>query len=142
MSATLSSEAAHSERVDSQRVNDFSIQVATVNGSGSQTANSVLMMPICSFSSILSDAEETAQGTLEGTNATTVSKRQRDSDRRLGPGTRVASGSGTARSIHRICRNAGRPAGPADVDFDLEGLRHGGPTISDCDPHAYLALRT
>lgn len=46
MSATLFSEAAHSGRVASQRVNDFSIQVATVNGSGSQTANSVLMRSI------------------------------------------------------------------------------------------------
>ena len=33
----LSSEAQQS------RVNDFSIQIATVNGSGSQTANTVLM---------------------------------------------------------------------------------------------------
>ena len=28
------------------RVNDFSIQIATVNGSGSQTANNVLMRSI------------------------------------------------------------------------------------------------
>ena len=31
---------------DDQVVNDFSIQVATVNGSGSQTANTVLMRSI------------------------------------------------------------------------------------------------
>ena len=32
--------------IASERVNDFSIQVATVNGSGSQTANTVLMRSI------------------------------------------------------------------------------------------------
>jgi 2-oxoglutarate ferredoxin oxidoreductase subunit alpha len=36
-------EHAHSEKVVERMVNDFSIQVATVNGSGSQTANTVLM---------------------------------------------------------------------------------------------------
>src|SRR2546425_5599478 len=37
---------ARSDRPERQVVNDFSIQVATVNGSGSQTANSVLMRAI------------------------------------------------------------------------------------------------
>jgi len=46
MSATLSTEAVPSAPMTEQRVNDFSIQVATVNGSGSQTANSVLMRTI------------------------------------------------------------------------------------------------
>src|SRR5467141_4317948 len=36
----------HSGDPERQVVNDFSIQVATVNGSGSQTANSVLMRSI------------------------------------------------------------------------------------------------
>jgi len=38
-----SPEAVHSGEVQQLIVNDFSIQVATVNGSGSQTANTVLM---------------------------------------------------------------------------------------------------
>jgi 2-oxoglutarate/2-oxoacid ferredoxin oxidoreductase subunit alpha len=46
MSATLSTEVAQSGGIASERVNDFSIQVATVNGSGSQTANTVLMRSI------------------------------------------------------------------------------------------------
>src|SRR5712664_1894017 len=36
----------HSGDPERQVINDFSIQVATVNGSGSQTANSVLMRSI------------------------------------------------------------------------------------------------
>lgn len=43
-SSTLSSMSP--ERASQDRVNDFSIQVATVNGSGSQTANNVLMRSI------------------------------------------------------------------------------------------------
>src|SRR5213595_620070 len=35
-----------SDRPERQVVNDFSIQIATVNGSGSQTANTVLMRSI------------------------------------------------------------------------------------------------
>jgi 2-oxoglutarate ferredoxin oxidoreductase subunit alpha len=46
MSATFSIEVAQSGGIASERVNDFSIQVATVNGSGSQTANTVLMRSI------------------------------------------------------------------------------------------------
>ena len=46
MSATLSTEVAHGGGSALERVNDFSIQVATVNGSGSQTANTVLMRSI------------------------------------------------------------------------------------------------
>jgi 2-oxoglutarate ferredoxin oxidoreductase subunit alpha len=46
MSATFSTEVAQSGGIASERVNDFSIQVATVNGSGSQTANTVLMRSI------------------------------------------------------------------------------------------------
>src|SRR3989441_12223279 len=37
---------ARSDRPERQVVNDFSIQVATVNGSGSQTANTILMRSI------------------------------------------------------------------------------------------------
>lgn len=46
MSTTLSHEVAQSGGIASERANDFSIQVATVNGSGSQTANTVLMRSI------------------------------------------------------------------------------------------------
>ena len=46
MSATFSTEVAQSGGLASERANDFSIQVATVNGSGSQTANTVLMRTI------------------------------------------------------------------------------------------------
>ncbi|MDR3719780.1 MAG: 2-oxoacid:acceptor oxidoreductase subunit alpha [Bryobacteraceae bacterium] len=46
MSTTLSHEVAQSGGTATERVNDFSIQVATVNGSGSQTANTVLMRSI------------------------------------------------------------------------------------------------
>ena len=46
--STLEASAISSHRGESERliVNDFSIQVATVNGSGSQTANTVLMRSI------------------------------------------------------------------------------------------------
>lgn len=43
---TLSSSEVSNFDVSSQRVNDFSIEVATINGSGSQTANNVLMRSI------------------------------------------------------------------------------------------------
>ncbi len=46
MSVPLSAEAACLGGSSAPLVNDFSIQVATVNGSGSQTANSVLMRTI------------------------------------------------------------------------------------------------
>lgn len=46
MSTLLSTEAVSSGGFATERVNDFSIQVATVNGSGSQTANTVLMRTI------------------------------------------------------------------------------------------------
>jgi len=46
MPTTLSHEVAQSGGTATERVNDFSIQVATVNGSGSQTANTVLMRSI------------------------------------------------------------------------------------------------
>jgi len=47
MSTTeITSVASHSNETTGDVVNDFSIQVATVNGSGSQTANSVLMRSI------------------------------------------------------------------------------------------------
>ena len=46
MSASLFTEVAALGAVATQRVNDFSIQIATVNGSGSQTANTVLMRSI------------------------------------------------------------------------------------------------
>ncbi len=47
MSTTeVSPAAAHGDRSQGRIVNDFSIQVATVNGSGSQTANNVLMRSI------------------------------------------------------------------------------------------------
>ena len=46
MSTTVTHEVAQSGGIASERVNDFSIQVATVNGSGSQTANTVLMRSI------------------------------------------------------------------------------------------------
>ena len=47
MSTTeVSPVAASDERPEDRVVNDFSIQVATVNGSGSQTANTVLMRSI------------------------------------------------------------------------------------------------
>lgn len=46
MSASLFTEVAAVGAVATQRVNDFSIQIATVNGSGSQTANTVLMRSI------------------------------------------------------------------------------------------------
>ena len=42
----LTQEASRSQRSPERIVNDFSIQVATVNGSGSQTANNVLMRTI------------------------------------------------------------------------------------------------
>ena len=38
--------ASDQDRERKQIVNDFSIQVATVNGSGSQTANTVLLRTI------------------------------------------------------------------------------------------------
>src|SRR5512138_3115508 len=43
MSATLPASEPQPARASSRVVNDFSIQVATVNGSGSQTANLVLL---------------------------------------------------------------------------------------------------
>ena len=46
MSVTLSAETAALGGATAPLVNDFSIQVATVNGSGSQTANTVLMRSI------------------------------------------------------------------------------------------------
>lgn len=46
MSASLFTEVAALGAVATERVNDFSIQIATVNGSGSQTANTVLMRSI------------------------------------------------------------------------------------------------
>ena len=46
MSVTPSAEAAAFGGATAPLVNDFSIQVATVNGSGSQTANTVLMRSI------------------------------------------------------------------------------------------------
>lgn len=46
MSASFSTEVAALGATATERVNDFSIQVATVNGSGSQTANTVLMRSI------------------------------------------------------------------------------------------------
>ena len=46
MSTILSTEAVASGGQVTERANDFSIQVATVNGSGSQTANTVLMRSI------------------------------------------------------------------------------------------------
>ena len=46
MSVPLPAEAALIGGVNASQVNDFSIQVATVNGSGSQTANTVLMRSI------------------------------------------------------------------------------------------------
>ncbi len=45
-SPSLSDVPEHLDRLRERIVNDFSIQVATVNGSGSQTANSVLMRSI------------------------------------------------------------------------------------------------
>src|SRR5690606_2010717 len=46
MSATLPASEPQPARASSRVVNDFSIQVATVNGSGSQTANLVLLRAI------------------------------------------------------------------------------------------------
>jgi len=46
MSATLPASEPEPARASSRVVNDFSIQVATVNGSGSQTANLVLLRSI------------------------------------------------------------------------------------------------
>src|SRR5512138_1456631 len=46
MSATLPASEPQPARASSRVVNDFSIQVATVNGSGSQTANLVLLRSI------------------------------------------------------------------------------------------------
>ena len=46
MSVPLTTEAAVARPRAAELVNDFSIQVATVNGSGSQTANTVLMRSI------------------------------------------------------------------------------------------------
>src|ERR1700675_3877926 len=46
MSSVLSPETAHDTAARAAVVNDFSLQVATANGSGSQTANNVLMRSI------------------------------------------------------------------------------------------------
>src|SRR4026209_1149374 len=46
MTATPSSVRAAGDAASSRIVNDFSLQVATVNGSGSQTANNTLLRSI------------------------------------------------------------------------------------------------
>src|SRR5690606_3664394 len=46
MSATLPASEPEPARASTRVINDFSIQVATVNGSGSQTANLVLLRSI------------------------------------------------------------------------------------------------